>query len=142
MEKRQWVDEVWEKVDRKLQKVAVRSKDKLPYTTVNGVHDNRYDTQNCWWTNGFWGGLMWLMYADTKRPLYKEVAQRSEQLLDQALANYEELHHDVGFMWHITSGVHYRLEGDAGAKVRALYAANVLAGRYNLRGQYIIVLTE
>ena len=85
---------------------------------------------------------MWLMYADTKRPLYKEVAQRSEQLLDQALANYEELHHDVGFMWHITSGVHYRLEGDAGAKVRALYAANVLAGRYNLRGQYITAWNE
>ncbi|MGL4736447.1 MAG: glycoside hydrolase family 88 protein [Cellulosilyticaceae bacterium] len=137
MSEKEWVDSLWQKVEHKLEQVARRSRDKIPYTTINGVHDDLSGPRVNWWTNGFWGGLMWLMYADTKKEIYKDVAQNQESLLDGALANYEALHHDVGFMWHITSGVHYRLLGEQSAKTRALYAANVLAGRYNLRGQYI-----
>lgn len=137
MNDRQWVNETWEKIDKKLQLVADRSKDKVPYTTNNGVHDDLSKTDINWWTNGFWGGLMWLMYVDTKNELYKQAAERNEQLLDGALANYEELHHDVGFMWHITSGVNYKLFGNKASKVRNLFAANVLSARYNLKGQYI-----
>ena len=31
-----------------------------------------------WWTNGFWGGLMWLMYAGTEKECYKATAQKAE----------------------------------------------------------------
>jgi len=61
-ENAQWINDTWDKVDRKLSKVCIRSREKLPFTTVNGVHDNKMDTNPCWWTNGFWGGMMWLMY--------------------------------------------------------------------------------
>ncbi|MGL6173414.1 MAG: glycoside hydrolase family 88 protein [Cellulosilyticaceae bacterium] len=137
MECTQWVNEVWDKIDQKLQYVVPKSKDKIPYTTIEGVHDDLSKSDVGWWTNGFWGGLMWLMYADTQNELYKEAAERNEVLLDAALANYDGLHHDVGFMWHITSGVNYRMTGNKQAKVRTLFAANVLAGRYNLKGQYL-----
>lgn len=139
---RQWIDTVWEKVNNKLKKVAVKSKNKIPYTTINGVHDNRAEGDISWWTNGFWGGIMWLMYLDTKCELYKEAAEYNELLLDQALADYEGLHHDVGFMWHITSGVNYRMFGNKASKVRTIIAADILASRYNLRGGYIRAWNE
>lgn len=136
-ENRGWIQETWEKLDKKLSKVAVKSHDKIPYTTVNGVHDSRTGEAITWWTNGFWPGLMWVMYAGTKNDVYKNTAIRAEELLDDALKCYDGLHHDVGFMWHISSGEHYRLCKDMGARTRAMYAANVLAGRYNISGKYI-----
>lgn len=133
----EFVKKTWDKINKKMLAVAPRSKDKLPYITVNGVFDNYYPDRPSWWTNGFWGGLMWLMYADTKNELYKEVALRSEELLDAALKDYDQLHHDVGFMWHITSGVNYRLTGNKDARIKALNMANLLAARYNINGKYI-----
>lgn len=137
-ENKVWLDETWEKLDKKLSVVAKKSYNKIPYTTVNGVHDDKSSPDNiCWWTNGFWPGLMWVMYAGTKKDVYKDTAVNAENILDGALKNYDGLHHDVGFMWHISSGLHYRLLGDKESRVRALYAANVLAGRYNLKGGFI-----
>ena len=60
-----WIDATWEKIDKKLSKTAIKSRDKLPYTTVDGVHDDKSGENVCWWTNGFWGGMMWLMYIGT-----------------------------------------------------------------------------
>ena len=38
---KQWIDETWQKLDEKLSRLAVKSYDKIPYTTVDGVHDTR-----------------------------------------------------------------------------------------------------
>ena len=99
-----FIDETFEKLDKKLSHTAVKSRYKIPYTTQNGQHDDKRDYIE-WWTNGFWGGLMWLMYAGTGKECYKLTAERSEELMDVCFTDYvEELHHDVGFMWHILSG--------------------------------------
>ena len=138
-----FIDETWAKLDAKLSEVAIRSRDKIPYTTVNGVHD---DLKNnplkggkdiSWWTNGFWGGLMWLMYIGTKNEEYKITAENAERLMDEAFKNVAKLHHDVGFMWHIMSGVNYRLTGNAESRNRNLLSAMTLASRYNISGKYI-----
>lgn len=129
-----WIDSTWEKVDKKLSRTAVKSRNKLPYTTVNGEHVERDIT---WWTNGFWGGMMWLMYEATGNDEYKKTAERSEELLDDALRKYKELHHDVGFMWHLTSGANYRLTGNEASAVRNYFAATSLFSRYNISGDYI-----
>ncbi len=136
-ENRQWIDETWNKIDKKLSRVTIRSREKLPYTTINGVHDDKKETNVCWWTNGFWGGMNWLMYLGTGNEEYKKTAERSEELLDGALKRYKELHHDVGFMWHITSGANYRITGNENSCVRNLYAASTLASRYNIDGDFI-----
>ena len=62
---KEWIDSTWAKIDKKLSKTAVKSRNKLPYTTINGVHDVKMEVEVDWWTNGFWGGLMWLMYQET-----------------------------------------------------------------------------
>lgn len=134
---RKWIDETWEKVEKKLSKTAVRSRDRLPYSTKDGVHDDRKESCPEWWTNGFWGGMMWLMYEATGNEEYRKTAERSEELLDAALKNYKALHHDVGFMWHLVSGAGYRLTGNEASMNRNLFAASTLFSRYNVDGDYI-----
>lgn len=135
-ENRAWIDGVWEKLDKKLSRTAVKSRFKLPYTTVNGEHVSKRD-DIAWWTNGFWGGLMWLMYEATGNEEYKISAEQNETLLEGAFEDVTKLHHDVGFMWHLTSTANYRLTGSAKSKNRALIAAMTLSSRYNVDGNYI-----
>ena len=132
-----WVDDIWSKLDEKLQWVSEASKDKIPYTTINGVHDDKAVTHVNWWTNGFWPALMWVMYIGTKNEQYRKVAEHAEVLLDQALKNYARLDHDVGFLWHISAGVNYRLFGGEDSYNRAMFAASTLAARYNDAGKFI-----
>ena len=134
---REWIDETFQKLDHKLSLTAVRSRNKLPFTTVNGVHDNQAEIRVGKWTNGFWGGIMWLMYEATGKEDYKLTAQSSEKLLDVALKNYKVLDHDVGFLWHLVSTAGYRLTGDQDSCIRSLFAAASLMSRYQLDGDYI-----
>jgi len=134
---KEWINATWEKVDRKLARTAIKSRKKIPYTTFDGVHDDKSDGKITWWTNGFWGGMMWLMYHETGNEDYRKTAEYSEVLLDEALADYKKLHHDVGFMWHLTSGANYRLTGNQKSCVKNLYAASLLFSRYNVDGDYI-----
>lgn len=134
---KEWIDSTWEKIQRKLEKTAISSRDKIPYTTKNGIHDDKNLTDVCWWTNGFWPALMWLMYIDTKDERYKITAEKTEEMLDEAFKDYYGLHHDVGFMWHISSGVNYRLFGNEKSRKRALLASALLAYRYNPDGGFI-----
>ena len=136
-ENKDFINSTWDKLDKKLKLVSERSKNKIPYTTRDGVHNNMADEDITWWTNGFWAGLMWLMYVGTKDEHYKSVAERAEEMLDKAFEKYDTLHHDVGFMWYISSGVNYRLFGGEKSRLRTIYAANMLASRYNAAGKFI-----
>lgn len=142
---KQWQENVKQKIINKMSWVSERSKDKIPYTTIKGRHDNRIvdnpsnlatDGIN-WWTNGFWGGIMWQLYHLTKQNKYKEIAQFSEEQLDACFAKFIGLHHDVGFMWLPTSVVNYKLTNSELSRKRSLHAANLLAGRYNPVGEFI-----
>ena len=141
-ENKKWAAEVWGKIDKKMQLVAPRNKGKLPKGCVNGSYDNTLDLPDgdIYWTNGFWGAMMWLLYSQTKNDMYKDVAILSEQLLDSALAKTEALYHDVGFMWHLTSGASYKLTGDMRSMRRNMAAANALAARFNMKGGFIRAL--
>ena len=135
-ENKAWIDSTWEKLEKKLSKTAIKSRNLTPYTTKDGVHT--LENRSCaWWTNGFWGGLMWLMYKETGNEEFRKTAERSEELLDEALSDYTCLHHDVGFMWHLTSGASYRITQNEKSKTRNLYAAATLFSRYNIDGEYI-----
>lgn len=36
-----WIDATWEKIDKKLSRTAIKSRNKLPYTTIKGEHDDK-----------------------------------------------------------------------------------------------------
>ena len=129
-----WVEDVFQKIDKKLSVVSKRSQNKLPYTTVNGIH---VDYQPYFWTSGFWGGLNCLMYEATGKEIYKETALKAQSLLDKAFESFDELHHDVGFMWHLSSVALYRLFGYKDSRTRGLIAASILSSRFNVKGKYI-----
>lgn len=133
-----WAQETLGKVSRKLEKVSERSKDKIPYTTVDGIHDDwSGEGKIGWWTNGFWGGMMWQMYALTGKEFYKEIAEDNERKLDADLMDYEKLDHDNGFKWLPTAVANYRMTGNRASRNRGLLAASNLAGRYNSAGRFI-----
>jgi len=72
-----------EKLDTKLSHTALKHRYIIPYTTKNVEHTDKKDTID-WWTNGFWGGLMWLMYEATKNDEYRISAEQNEKFFDGA----------------------------------------------------------
>lgn len=113
---------------------AAQGLDFLPYTTREGRWEPAPFDGVSWWTNGFWPGLMWQMYLRTGQERYRQEAERAEATLDQALEEFDHLHHDVGFMWQISAGADYRITGNPLSRRRALKAATLLAGRFNPKG--------
>jgi len=136
-EEKIWVDAEWEKLDKKLKKVSERSREKLPFWSYDGLHDNMAEKNIHCWTNGFWPGLMWLMYAGTKNEEYKKTAERGEELLDGALLESEKLGHDVGFMWMLASSPNYKLTKNHKSWQRLRRVTDHLMGRYNAMGGFI-----
>ncbi len=132
-----WINDAWDKMTIKLRKVSELTKHKLPFTTVDGVYDDKSKGSCTSWTNGFWPGIMWLMYAATGEECFRETAENGEKSLDAAFDHYMLLHHDVGFMWHISAGANYLLTGNEKSKNRNLHAAATLAARYNVKGQFL-----
>ena len=132
-----WAKETLDRVAHKLERVAERSKDKIPYTTLHGVHDDKSGEEIGWWTNGFWGGMMWQMYALTGKELYKEIAEDNERKLDACLMDINRLDHDNGFRWLPTAVADYRVTKNPASRNRGLLAAGNLAGRFNNRGNFI-----
>lgn len=128
----------YEKIKEKLAVTSEAIGAKFPYTTTNGKYEGfAYNEDIYWWTNGFYPGILWKMYADTKEDKYKNVAYECEKKLDEALFGFEGLHHDVGFMWLLSAVANYKLTGNLEARKRGLIAANYLMGRFNTNGNYI-----
>lgn len=127
-ENRAWAEDVFAKIDKKMSAVTVRSRNKI----VDGVDENgvHKEVSPEGWTSGFWGGLNWLLYNHTKNENYRLTAESNEEKMDEALAQYDHLHHDVGFMWHILSGASYRLTGNKKSRTRNLFAASSLFSRF------------
>lgn len=131
-----WAKEALQKLIQKMPYAIEKAQEVsfIPYTVKDGHWASGPMDGICWWTNGFWPGEMLQMYALTNDPIYLTEARRSETMLDAAFADFEHLHHDVGFMWRISSGFDYALTKDKNNRSRALFAANLLAGRYNVNG--------
>lgn len=141
-----WADEVINRIRNKMARVSEKNRDKIPYTTdENGNYDDRSDRNRSWriddglnwWTNGFWGGILWLLYQDTGEDRYARIARISEERMDHCFSDFYGLHHDVGFMYVPTAVADYRLTGNEASRKRAMHAANLLAGRFNPAGRFI-----
>ena len=121
-ENKVWIEETFEKIDKKMSEVTLRPR--APFEPRG-------------WTSGFWGAMNVLLYERTKNENYLKSAKENEEKLDEALADFQALYHDVGFQWHILSGALDRLTGDEKSKNRNLHAAASLFSRFVLGGNYI-----
>lgn len=129
-----WTEEAWNKVHDKVRRTAERIGSRFPHA----VHEGKYVTERPhWWTAGFWPGLLWLLYRESRHEPFRQIAEDCEQQLDQVIRDFETLDHDIGFMWTLTSLARYKLLGAPDARRRALLAANLLAARYNAQGRFL-----
>lgn len=138
MEKK-WVENRLDQIYQKtLNSISKHGSNMIPYQAKNGVFiENKAKTDITWWTNGFWGAILWQLNNYRGNKKIKDAAVESEISLNQAFLKYQGLHHDVGFMWLPTSVAHFRYNGDEKAYWNGRHAADLLAGRYNPAGQYL-----
>lgn len=132
-----WIEEVWLKLEGKLSKEADRMGDKIPYIPVDGRYIDMGKENIFWWTNGFYGGILWQLYHATQNDKYKKAAIKLGERLDTTLEYPGKLDHDVGFMWLHTAVANYRETGNMAARETGLRAARILADRYNKVGKFI-----
>ena len=132
-----WAIEFSNKIKDKYSKVVERNLNKIPYSAVDGVFDDLSEKDICWWTNGFYGGMLWQLYHATQIDRYKKEAYVLEKKLDKVLMNYRGMDHDSGFRFLLTAVADYEITGNDESKNRGLLAAANLAGRFNPCGNYI-----
>lgn len=131
-----WIDDAWKVLTQKV----CESSEFIGVSAPNLSKDGKYlYSPNSFWTKGFWPGILWLIYDGNNREdeHLKELAIGCEDALDKVLEEFYMLHHDNGFVWSLSSVAQYKLTGNLLSRRRALTAASHLAGRFNLKGQFI-----
>ena len=136
---KQFAADFLERVAKKVSIMAPQIGGNFPYTNNRdgSWHPKGENAGVDGWTHGFWPGMMWLMYIKTGDEMYKKFANECEDKLDAAIDRFWGLHHDVGFMWSLTSVANSKLTGNDRSRDRALHVATILAGRFNPAGNYI-----
>ncbi|GGA19740.1 glycoside hydrolase family 88 protein [Paenibacillus physcomitrellae] len=129
-----WVEEAWQRTVDKVLRTSGRIGANFPHASQGGQYQLE---EPGWWTAGFWPGLLWMLYEESKEPQFRATAEACEERLDEVLDGYDRLDHDLGFMWILTSLANYKLNGSELSRRRAFKAANYLAGRFNLQGRFI-----
>ncbi|MBO9598659.1 MAG: glycoside hydrolase family 88 protein, partial [Cohnella sp.] len=130
-----WYEQAWRRVCAKVERVHAR----VGATFPEASHGGRFtEVSRTHWVAGFWPGLLWQAYNGTGNAELKRTAIACEAQLAQALRfDVEKLHHDVGFMYLLSSVAQYDQTGDEEARKRGLIAASILASRFNPAGNFL-----
>ncbi len=86
---------------------------------------------NTEWTSAFWTGMLWLAYELTGTVRFRSLAETHGRDFTARLQNRIQIdHHDVGFLYSLSSVAQYKLIGTVAAKQTAFQAAEHLLTRY------------
>lgn len=131
-----WYKTALEEIYNKLNKTSDIMRDQFPHVSIDGKYT--YESKNpAWWTNGFWPGLLWMLYKDTKIEKYKEYAIGVEEKVDPVLRGFYGIDHDAGFQFHLTTVARYKILKEEESRTKGLIAASHLSGRFNPIGNYV-----
>jgi unsaturated chondroitin disaccharide hydrolase len=90
------------------------------------------EKDNVEWTTGFWTGMLWLGYEYTGDEKYRRVAEKHVKSFKDRIENRIVVnHHDMGFLYSLSSVSAYKLTGEVPGKEAALEAAELLLTRYS-----------
>lgn len=129
-----WKKEAWNFIEEK----TILNNDRIGVNFPHASENKHYKLENeQWWTAGFWPGMLWRVYLKNKNKKLKATAEKCEMKMEHLLCDTELIDHDLGFMWILTSLANYKITGNKEARRRALLAANLLMGRFNIKGNYI-----
>ena len=128
-----WLNSTYDKLLVKMKRECERVGTMIPYSPRDGkYHDLDFGTTGeeavkkgkspllCYWTNGFWPGML---------------GQRARRVSN--LVQIDRAGHDIGFVLLPSAVANYRKTGNPQSREDALIAAQTLAGRYNSAGRYI-----
>jgi len=90
---------------------------------------------NGFWTEGFWPGLLWLLYSNSGDGRLAEAAWRAARQAARMKADMDD--HDLGFLFEPSCVLAYETTGGEELLPAALAAAERLAARYLPAGRYI-----
>lgn len=109
--------------------------DLYPHVSENDVyHLNDNDD----WTDGFWSGILWLCYEYTKDEKFlAEARKKTESFRERLAANKAIEHHDIGFLYSLSSKAQWMVERDESAKELTIAAADHLLTRWRPKSQII-----
>lgn len=127
-------EDIFEYVLEKIENNIDIFKDKFPYFTREGVWETRKSTSDDLWTLGFWPGMLWLAYIETKNKRHEELAYEWMRLIEH-MRNKED--HDLGFIFYPSFVKGYELTGDTHLRNVALTAADSLLSLYNPKSNFI-----
>lgn len=107
------------------------------YGTVGNLVWNETNNESIW-TTSFWTGILWLVYEYTGDDKYKKEAQKHSESFRTRIENYYHKdeteaglnHHDIGFLYSITTVADYKITGSKRALETSLMAAKLLSNRY------------
>ena len=131
--------EIEEAIEKAIEQIDLNMeflKEKFPYSaTKNGIYPI---IENIEWTDGFWTGLLWLAYEYTGLDKYKNLATKNiESFNNRIVNNIEVEHHDLGFLYSLSTVAGYKLTGLELAKSASIKAAEKLITRYQEKGEFI-----
>lgn len=108
----------------------------FPHVSTDKVH---YDLNpNTEWTNGFWSGILWLCYEYTGDQVFRDAAARTVESMRERMKTKSHIeHHDIGFLYSLSSKAQWILEKDEAARQLTLEAADHLMTRWRDKTQII-----
>jgi unsaturated chondroitin disaccharide hydrolase len=112
-----------------------RFEGKFPHVSSNGTYELN---ENNDWTNGFWSGMLWLCYEYSQDERFRNAADKTVTSFHKRLKDHVVLdHHDIGFLYSLSSKAQWIVEKDESARQLTLQAADLLMNRWCEPGGYI-----
>lgn len=103
--------------------------DQFPHVSTGDEHYTLND--NTEWTAGFWSGILWLCSEYSEDSVYREQALRTVQSFRRRMDHKIIFdHHDIGFLYSLSSKAQWIIERDEGARQLTLEAADMLMKRW------------
>ncbi|TYA14726.1 glucuronyl hydrolase [Paenibacillus faecis] len=110
--------------------------DQFPHVSADGKH--YVLNPNTDWTDGFWTGMLWLCYEYTGEKAFRDAAVRTVDSFRQRLQVGTNLdHHDIGFLYSLSSKAGWIVEKDVEARQLTLQAADALMKRWREKPRLI-----
>lgn len=129
-----WTKAIEDALSKTLKNID-RFGEKFPHVSQNGTYELNDNTD---WTNGFWSGMLWLCYEYSQDERYRQAAEATVANFRKRLDNHVVLdHHDIGFLYSLSSKAQWIVTKDEQARKLTLEAADVLLRRWREPGGYI-----
>ncbi len=101
--------------------------------------DGKYPIiENREWTTSFWTGMLWIAYEFSKDNEFLELAKtNTESFINRLETQYEIDHHDIGFLYTLSTVAAYKVCGEKKYFDASVKAADLLCERFNEDGGFI-----